>query len=43
MFINSIASGHAHDQIAASVEAALSFMLGRGEGMAGYTGDIVRH
>jgi hypothetical protein len=36
MFINSIASGHAHDQIAASVEAALSFMLGLGEGMEVY-------
>jgi hypothetical protein len=29
MFINSIASGHAHNQIAAGVEAALSCMLGR--------------
>ena len=33
MFIDSIASGHARNQIAASVEAALSCMLGR---MAGY-------
>ena len=35
-FIDSIVSGHAHNQIAAGVETAMSCMLGRMAGLRGH-------